>query len=49
VGSISGGGRYNELIDMFSPHQTPSVGGSIGIERIFSLIEEKYRGEFKTN
>ena len=31
VGSISGGGRYDELIGMFSPHDIPSVGGSIGI------------------
>lgn len=49
VGSISGGGRYDELIGMFSSQQIPSVGGSIGIERIFSIIEEKYKGKVKTN
>jgi histidyl-tRNA synthetase len=38
LGSISGGGRYDELIGMFSQHQIPAVGGSIGIERIFSII-----------
>lgn len=31
IGSISGGGRYDELIGMFSGQQIPSVGGSIGI------------------
>jgi histidyl-tRNA synthetase len=41
VGSISGGGRYDGLIGMFSGKNIPSVGGSIGIERIFSILEEK--------
>lgn len=49
LGSISGGGRYDELIGMFSSQQIPSVGGSIGIERLFSIIEEKYKGRVKTN
>ena len=40
VGSISGGGRYDGLIGMFSGNNIPSVGGSIGIERIFNIIEE---------
>lgn len=40
VGSISGGGRYDGLIGMFSGKDIPSVGGSIGIERIFSILEE---------
>ena len=39
VGSISGGGRYDDLIGMFSNHQIPAVGGSIGIERIFTILE----------
>ena len=41
VGSISGGGRYDGLIGMFSGKNIPSVGGSIGIERIFNILEEK--------
>ena len=41
VGSISGGGRYDGLIGMFSGKVVPSVGGSIGIERIFNILEEK--------
>jgi histidyl-tRNA synthetase len=31
LGSISGGGRYDNLIGMFSNNQIPAVGGSIGI------------------
>jgi len=31
LGSISGGGRYDNLIGMFCSHQIPAVGGSIGI------------------
>lgn len=49
IGSISGGGRYDNLIGMFSANQIPSVGGSIGIERIFSIIEDKYKSKVKTN
>lgn len=43
MGSISGGGRYDGLIGMFSGKNIPSVGGSIGIERIFSILEENER------
>lgn len=42
VGSIAGGGRYDGLIGQFmGKKQIPSVGGSIGIERIFAILEEK--------
>jgi histidyl-tRNA synthetase len=49
VGSISGGGRYDGLIGMFSGKSIPSVGGSIGIERIFNILEEKakLKGEIR--
>ena len=43
VGSISGGGRYDDLVGMFSGKQIPAVGVSIGIERIFNILEEKYK------
>ena len=43
IGSICGGGRYDNLIGMFSSKKIPSVGVSIGIERIFGLLEEKYK------
>ena len=43
VGSISGGGRFDNLVGMFSGKQIPAVGVSIGIERIFNILEEKYK------
>jgi histidyl-tRNA synthetase len=43
VGSIAGGGRYDELIMRLnnSKTATPSVGVSIGIERVISILEKK--------
>lgn len=43
VGSIAGGGRYDELVGMFTGNNIPAVGVSIGIERIFVILEEKAR------
>lgn len=44
VGSIAGGGRYDNLVGMFDTKgkQIPCVGVSIGVERIFSVLEAKY-------
>ena len=43
VGSIAAGGRYDNLVGMFSVSntQTPCVGVSIGVERVFTIIEKK--------
>jgi len=43
VGSIAAGGRYDNLVGMFSTsgQQTPCVGVSIGIERVFAIMERK--------
>jgi histidyl-tRNA synthetase len=41
VGSISGGGRYDGLIGMFSSKAIPAIGVSLGLERIFTILEEK--------
>lgn len=43
VGSVAGGGRYDGLVGMFDPKgkQVPCVGVSIGVERIFSVLEAK--------
>ena len=38
-GSIAGGGRYDGLVGMFSGKNIPAVGVSIGIERIFAILE----------
>lgn len=35
--------RYDNLVGMFSGKQVPAVGVSLGIERIFSILEEKHR------
>jgi len=41
VGSIAGGGRYDNLVDAFMPQQPiPAVGFSVGIERIFAIMEQ---------
>ncbi|XP_068085983.1 histidine--tRNA ligase isoform X2 [Anabrus simplex] len=43
VGSIAGGGRYDNLVGMFDPRHknVPCVGVSIGVERVFSVLEAK--------
>lgn len=40
IGSISGGGRYDGLIGMFSKKPLPAVGVSLGIERILVVMDE---------
>uniref|UniRef100_A0A7N0ZZC4 Histidine--tRNA ligase, cytoplasmic n=1 Tax=Kalanchoe fedtschenkoi TaxID=63787 RepID=A0A7N0ZZC4_KALFE len=40
VGSIAAGGRYDNLIGMFGTKQVPAVGVSLGIERVFAIMEE---------
>jgi histidyl-tRNA synthetase len=43
LGSIAAGGRYDNLVGMFSSsgQQTPCVGVSIGVERVFTILEKK--------
>jgi len=45
VGSIGGGGRYDTLVSMFQDagKVTPCVGVSVGIERVFTLMEARLR------
>jgi len=51
IGSIAGGGRYDNLIEIYTGKHIPSTGGSIGVERvidaglelgIFKLSEKTY-------
>uniref|UniRef100_A0A182P4D8 histidine--tRNA ligase n=1 Tax=Anopheles epiroticus TaxID=199890 RepID=A0A182P4D8_9DIPT len=51
VGSVAGGGRYDNLVGMFNPKrkQVPCVGVSIGVERLFSIIEARVAGKTRTN
>jgi histidyl-tRNA synthetase len=43
VGSVAGGGRYDELVQKIDPKQkrVPCVGVSIGVERIFAIKEHQ--------
>ncbi|VDN03772.1 unnamed protein product [Thelazia callipaeda] len=42
IGSVAGGGRYDNLVSVFLPkHKVPCVGISIGIERLFAIMKEK--------
>lgn len=49
VGSIGGGGRYDNLVSMFQEAGkiTPCVGVSVGIERVFTLMEARLREQSK--
>eukprot|EP00116_Pleurobrachia_bachei_P019370 sb/3479632/ len=50
VGSVAGGGRYDNLVGMFAPkgRSIPCVGVSIGIERLFSIMERRMK-DIKTS
>uniref|UniRef100_A0A7N5JH70 histidine--tRNA ligase n=1 Tax=Ailuropoda melanoleuca TaxID=9646 RepID=A0A7N5JH70_AILME len=45
VGSVAAGGRYDGLVGMFDPkgHKVPCVGFSIGVERIFAIVEQRMK------
>ncbi|XP_041766114.1 histidine--tRNA ligase, cytoplasmic-like [Anopheles merus] len=52
VGSVAGGGRYDNLVGTFNPHRkqlVPCVGVSIGVERLFCIMEARTREEPRTN
>jgi histidyl-tRNA synthetase len=40
LGSISSGGRYANLVGRFSNQEFPGVGGSIGLSRLFFVLQE---------
>jgi len=41
AGSLGGGGRYDDLIGMFSGEQIPASGISLGLERILVVMAER--------
>ena len=47
VGSICGGGRYDDLVGRFAGEskQIPCVGMSVGIERVFAILKAKNYSE----
>lgn len=50
MGSIGGGGRYDDLTGSFGVPDVPGVGISFGLDRIYDVMEElgKLRGKFKS-
>lgn len=40
IGSLTGGGRYDGLIGLFSKNSQPVTGTSLGIERIIDVMDE---------
>jgi histidyl-tRNA synthetase len=47
AGSLGGGGRYDNLVGMFSGRDIPAAGFSLGLERIIVVMTE--RGMFPEN
>ncbi len=43
LGSVTGGGRYDGLVGVFSEENVPGVGTSIGVERILAAMEQTGR------
>ena len=41
MGSIGGGGRYNDLTSLFGVPNLPGVGISFGVDRIYDVLEAK--------
>ena len=41
IGSLGGGGRYDEMIETYGGPKTPAVGFSLGIERILELLPKE--------
>jgi len=39
IGSVAGGGRYDDLVGLFLKESIPAVGVSFGLERIFSIVK----------
>ena len=50
IGSVCGGGRYENLTGYFTDQKFPGVGGSIGLTRLFYVLnEEQLLPEQSTN
>ena len=46
VGTVAAGGRYDNLVNMFDKKSNvPCVGLSIGVERLFAVMEAKLKKE----
>lgn len=41
IGSLAGGGRYDNLIELYGGKPTPATGISLGVERIIEIMKRK--------
>jgi len=41
LGSLVGGGRYDNLVKLFSRKNVPACGGAAGVERIIAIMKER--------
>ncbi|WP_146568868.1 histidine--tRNA ligase [Posidoniimonas corsicana] len=49
IGSIASGGRYDNLAELYTKQQLPGIGGSLGLDRLLSAMEElKLLGDAQT-
>lgn len=46
-GSVSGGGRYDDLVKRFTGQEVPATGVSIGVDRLLAALREKGRMLYK--
>ena len=40
IGSISSGGRYDDLAGVYTKQELPGIGGSLGVDRLLAAFEE---------
>lgn len=40
IGSVCSGGRYDDLASVYTKQELPGVGGSLGLDRLISAMEE---------
>lgn len=43
--AVAAGGRYDKLVEEFGGPQTPAIGFALGMERIVTLLKEKWTDE----
>ena len=48
-GSVSGGGRYDDLVKRFTGQSVPATGVSIGVDRLLAALREKGRIESQSH
>jgi len=47
IGSIAGGGRYDHLVEQLGGQNVPCIGFSVGVERIFAILESLEKDKSK--